>query len=321
MDIKQEISQSLLVVEERTDFQLTADIKKILTAAATGYSIDDLNDIYQQLYQELDKRYEKKGKRNPNLFTDLWEFYRYWKDNELTTYASRRAFIGDMYKDVSNARAKSEDDLFWSMLHPDISAMSRSRYESGHRADAVEAAFKEINSRVKAFVKQKTGKELDGADLMNHAMSPKSPVIIFDDLETEDGRNIQQGYMQLFAGSMIGIRNPHAHSNNDISPNEAKHALALASMLMNKLASATVIPEIIDDKSGKLFMRVLNPTDHELLQNIKKTLIKYPGKKEVVLVLGRDRESAIRLPHTVSVSSHALNEFKKLLGSDNVAVR
>jgi len=27
------------------------------------------------------------------------------------------------------------------------------------------------------------------------------------------GRNIQRGYMQIFAGAMIGIRNPKAHKN------------------------------------------------------------------------------------------------------------
>ena len=37
--------------------------------------------------------------------------------------------------------------------------------------DAVEAAFKELNSKVKAYMKRATGQEFDGADLMQRAFS------------------------------------------------------------------------------------------------------------------------------------------------------
>jgi uncharacterized protein (TIGR02391 family) len=76
-----------------------------------------------------------------------------------------------------------------------------------------------------------TGKEFDGADLMQRAFSPNAPVIRLADLSIEDGRNIQQGYMQLFAGSMTGVRNPKAHSNIVIDAPRAIHLLHLASLL------------------------------------------------------------------------------------------
>jgi uncharacterized protein (TIGR02391 family) len=106
--------------------------------------------------------------------------------------------------------------FLWEMLHPNIAKISRSRFESGHYADSVEAAFKEVNSVVKKLVKPQTGKEFDGADLMNRAFSLSSPLIKLDDLSTDTGRNIQKGYMQIFAGAMTGIRNPKAHDNIEI---------------------------------------------------------------------------------------------------------
>jgi uncharacterized protein (TIGR02391 family) len=123
----------------------------------------------------------------------------------------------------------------WSLLHPKICEVSRSRIESRHFADAAEAAMKEVNTTVKSIVKQKTGEEYDGADLMYKALSPARPIIFLDDMSTETGRNIQQGYMQMFAGAMTGIRNPKAHENIDIDERRAIHFLFLASLLMFKI--------------------------------------------------------------------------------------
>ncbi len=126
----------------------------------------------------------------------------------------------------------------WHLIHPHIQKIADARFSSGHYADAVEAALKEVNSRVKAVVKSTTGEELDGAPLMNTAFSPKTPIIILDDLSTESGRNIQLGYMQIFAGAMTGIRNPKAHANIKITPERALRFLILAGLLMEKLDEA-----------------------------------------------------------------------------------
>src|SRR5260370_4266685 len=106
---------------------------------------------------------------------------------------------------------------FWSLIHPEIIKVTKSRFDSGQYADCAEAAFKHINVIVKEMVKRKTAKELDGASLMKNAFSPNNPIITIDDLSTENGRSIQQGYMEIFAGSMTGIRNPKAHLLIDIS--------------------------------------------------------------------------------------------------------
>jgi len=120
---------------------------------------------------------------------------------------------------------------FWSDLHPRICSVAKPRFESGHFADAVEAAFKELNAIVKEYVLKKTGTELDGAPLMLNAFSAKNPVAVLGDLSTETGRNIQQGYMQMYAGVMTGIRNPKAHANIVIDDKRARHHLYVASLL------------------------------------------------------------------------------------------
>jgi hypothetical protein len=51
---------------------------------------------------------------------------------------------------------------------------------------------------------------------MRKAFSANAPVLIFESQNTQNGKNIQNGYMDMFAGAMTGIRNPKAHENMTI---------------------------------------------------------------------------------------------------------
>jgi uncharacterized protein (TIGR02391 family) len=120
-------------------------------------------------------------------------------------------------KNLITGNNKNSQLDFWSLIHKDVFKVSKDKFEDGHYADSVESAFKELNICVKRIVKEKTGKELDGSKLMNYAFSPNKPVIVLDDPSSKTGKDIQQGYMQIFAGAMIGIRNPKAHENITIT--------------------------------------------------------------------------------------------------------
>ncbi|MFA4875870.1 MAG: TIGR02391 family protein [Methanoregula sp.] len=124
---------------------------------------------------------------------------------------------------------------FWSLIHQDVQRVSKKKFIDEHYSDAVESAFKEVNTRVKKIVKDKTGQEYDGASLMQHAFSLGDPIIILDDLSTESGKDIQKGYLQIYSGSILGVRNPKAHANLTTSKENAIHFLFLASLLMIKI--------------------------------------------------------------------------------------
>ena len=136
------------------------------------------------------------------------------------------------------ARQEPEEKDIWSSLHPKISEIARPRFEAGYLSDAVETSFKEVNDRVKSLVKIRTGQEDDGASFMKQAFSLNKPIISLSDLSTKSGQSEQQGYMEIFAGAMTGIRNPKAHSNVVIDEKRATHLLYLASLLMYKLDEA-----------------------------------------------------------------------------------
>ncbi len=125
----------------------------------------------------------------------------------------------------------------WNLIHAVIQGIAKSRFESLHYADAVEAAFKEINQIIKKEYKRIKGVELDGCDLMRKAFTSTpnnnhEPVFPMADNSTDSGKNIQQGYMDIFVGAMMGIRNPKTHGNLDRIPDEAWEMIVLASHLM-----------------------------------------------------------------------------------------
>jgi uncharacterized protein (TIGR02391 family) len=54
-------------------------------------------------------------------------------------------------------------------------------------------------------------------------------------MQSQSDKDEQQGYMQIFAGAMTGIRNPKAHANLNPDQRKTLHLISLASLLMYRL--------------------------------------------------------------------------------------
>ena len=140
-----------------------------------------------------------------------------------------------------------QNEGFWSYLHPMIYNVSGNKFNQGFYSDAVESALKEVNSRIKRIYRRYRGEEKDGQDLMRKTFSSSNPLLIFEGLDTESGKNVQEGYMQIFAGAIQGIRNPKAHENTHISREDAIKRLILASLLMEKVDEAIRYTRLSED--------------------------------------------------------------------------
>jgi len=95
------------------------------------------------------------------------------------------------------------------ITEPPLVETTRSLFVDGYYALAVEEAFKCVNN----IVKRKSGVADDGAGLMRNAFSVNRPVLRLNACKTQSEKNQQQGYMDIFAGCMVGIRNPRAHEH------------------------------------------------------------------------------------------------------------
>jgi len=106
---------------------------------------------------------------------------------------------------------------------------TRKLFVDRHYARAVEEAYKCLNN----VVKDKSGLPIDGRDLMNQAFSEKNPILKLNNLKTTSHRDEQIGYMLIFGGCMMGIRNPRAHDHKKVdSPEAALEMLVWSNHLM-----------------------------------------------------------------------------------------
>jgi uncharacterized protein (TIGR02391 family) len=119
-------------------------------------------------------------------------------------------------------------------LHPEIGEAANKLYLDGHYANAIEAAVKALNN----LVRLRSGKELNGDNLMTTVFSPNNPILRFNDLEDQSDRDEQKGFMLMFAGAVAGLRNPRAHKLIKDDPERALEFIAFVSLLAKLLDGA-----------------------------------------------------------------------------------
>ena len=71
----------------------------------------------------------------------------------------------------------------------------------------------------------------------------------------------------------------------------------------------------------KLFVHVKDPDDHEALLQLKRICGEFKGNTDIILVLGADKKSAIKLPFRVDGCDDLLGELVKQLGEDCVVLK
>ena len=70
-----------------------------------------------------------------------------------------------------------------------------------------------------------------------------------------------------------------------------------------------------------LYVRVLDPSDHDSLQRLKSLLNDYKGSGEIILVLGDTKTSAMRLPFGIDPKPELCDAIKDIYGSQHVVLK
>lgn len=73
--------------------------------------------------------------------------------------------------------------------------------------------------------------------------------------------------------------------------------------------------------SPKLYVRVTDPGDHEKLHALKKLLNDFVGDSEIILVLGSDKSSAMRLPFRINPQPDLQAAIGEIYGSEHVVLK
>lgn len=92
-------------------------------------------------------------------------------------------------------------------------------------------------------------------------------------------------------------------------------------------AGTSVLPELRvapvkeEEPLKKLFVHIKDPDDHASLLRLKEVCSEYPGDSDIVLVLGKEKKSALRLPFRVDGSDGLIGALVKSMGEDCVVLK
>lgn len=108
-------------------------------------------------------------------------------------------------------------------------------FDNGHYAQATFEAYKFVDKEIQRHAKSSK----TGFALMMEALGGTSPAVRVNPMLTASQQDEQKGYSFLFAGSILGIRNPRGHEydlQDDVDL--CLDHLSLASLLLRKLSDA-----------------------------------------------------------------------------------
>jgi uncharacterized protein (TIGR02391 family) len=123
-----------------------------------------------------------------------------------------------------------------TMTEPEILEASRDLFASGHYSLAVQEAYKAVEKFVQSKAKESG---LSGTKLMHNVFSAEAPRLFWTERTRTSEEDEQKGYMMLYAGAMLGIRNPVTHEFNWVEDEDiALELLLFAQHLLRKARSA-----------------------------------------------------------------------------------
>lgn len=130
--------------------------------------------------------------------------------------------------------------LFGTMVvEAEIVDVARDLFVSGHFSLAIQEACKALEK----FLQDKSGSVESGTVLMDQIFSPKSPTLAWSPRRTKSQVDEQLGYHRIYAGAMLGIRNPCVHEFNWVDDGKtALEILVLIQHLLRKARISSIVP-------------------------------------------------------------------------------
>ncbi|MFA5317753.1 MAG: TIGR02391 family protein [Dehalococcoidales bacterium] len=202
-------------------------------------------------YQKLAARYTIAG--SPEAKQKSYRKVLIQREIEILAIINIHEIIGteEQSPKQSKQEIKAESPLstFDAMqFHPRVVEASKSCFATDNYREAILNAFISFID----YVKEITGLDLDGDDLMNQAFAfnydkkirkiTKYPLIRINELKKISDRDEQQGFMFMCKGAAGGIRNPKAHKLIPQSnPLHTLEYLAFASLLMRRVEEGTLV--------------------------------------------------------------------------------
>ena len=144
-------------------------------------------------------------------------------------------YVKTLEEEAFEKEKKKSEDLFDKIItHSHIREVSRDLFFSGNHRNAVLDAMIKIEEMVKEKAKRpkdNNGNELSGYKLMFKVFNLDDPLLRWSSLSNQQEKDEHAGYCHIFAGAMLGVRNPKAHAIFESKPMRALQLLHFATLL------------------------------------------------------------------------------------------
>lgn len=182
-----------------------------------------------RLWEQVDPDKKQSGRLN-----DLGRHIGFGMENDFNDIIKHD--LPDVQRNVERLALAGEkvrpEVGFEDMLHPVIERSSAQHFRDGNLRNAVLDGVTAVYDMIRA----RTKLDLDGAALAGQAFGIDNGKLVFSELETESGQNDQKGFLQIYQGVYMGIRNVKAHSlNHDLDARKAAQYLVMLSLLARRV--------------------------------------------------------------------------------------
>jgi hypothetical protein len=207
----------------------------MISVSTGGQRIQDVNDEYQRRFSLVDKALKRLAFENPNLFSDLWNWYARWSSGEMPQYKDRRAFIGEMYGNLLKALQETEQP---ELLNISVNLTGWER---------IDRTVKEIKKRLKQASNEEqfqTVGLLCRETIISIAQAifneEKHPTLDGVKASKTDAKRMLDAYVavELAGGANENLRK-YARASNDLA-NELTHKRTANAKDASLCASATI---------------------------------------------------------------------------------
>ena len=224
-------------------------------------------------------------------------------------------------KEISTQMSE-HNEIFDSLItNPEIRLVSENSFKAHSFRTAVFDSYVKLEEMIKEktnFPKDNKGRELIGVGLMHKVFDVKNPLLLWNPLRTQAERDEIEGFKYIFAGAMLGIKNPISHQVEYQDPWRALNHIILANYLaylvdLGESKSPVNVEtkktsEILVDKSAK---------NEKELSNVRDSILADLENNRVNL-LGLFRSGGVDyLDHlfTLTTWNHYKNKFESYFPS------
>ena len=144
-------------------------------------------------------------------------------------------------------------------------------------------------------------------------------LVIIVDGKVDSGRR-NGGELKILADKVHLVTEKEAKNYGSEGPYDNTDSTKLGNR--SKIVEAVVTNNPVKQANPRLYIRLENSSNQEILLRLKEKIDSYKGKTEVVLVTGPDdSKQIIKLPQSIEINEISLRDVAGLFGATNVVVK